>query len=537
MTIRDRLTRFLLAPQIRAMEHTIEVLELAWRRGPALMDERALLTALQEADSYLVDYILQQRGYQLLTQQVSEYTEEDRLRVVDESRHMYRYDVQTARAVNMWTDFGFGQSVEIVPRDKALAEVWDEFWSAKRNAPLLKQRKIHRMSNAVINDGELFFVFFGSAVDGKTTIRRLGTRDVSRIVYEKDDPDVPLFYVKATTGKNEIWYPDWCATKEQLGTIELPRNAKRVEEDANAVVVDGKETRVTNVKVLHVAYDEVGGRGWPLLSRVYVWSRVLRNFLGDRAAVSKRVAMFVDELTHAGGSRAQDAIEAKFQSALDRNTYLDTNPSAPAGSTLVHNKALEVARRPLTTGAGDAMSDGQLFAGQVSAGTGIPLHWMGMPQALANRATAREMARPWNEQLERYQTMWSDVFQDMVEIVGENTEREYEDYTADISLQSPLGVDVEDIAEGMSAITEAFGVAAIDPDLAVEANNKLTERMLVALGIPRALDQDEIEESQAPEDVMLRALAGEVRAGRLGEEDAWAVVREAGMIAGDDGTD
>lgn len=127
-TVRDALTKALLSDHVEAMEHTLRVMEAAYRRGPAVMDEQALIAAMGEADNYLIDYVMKQRNFQLLTQVETEYTEDDRQRAVDEARHMYMRDVQSARAVNLWTDFGFGQSVEVVPHDERLAEVWGEFW-------------------------------------------------------------------------------------------------------------------------------------------------------------------------------------------------------------------------------------------------------------------------------------------------------------------------------------------------------------------------------------------------------------------------
>ncbi len=551
-SVRDRITRVFLSDHVTAMEHTIAVMENAYRQGPYLLSEKELVRQLSEADSYLVDYILRQRNYQLLSGAVTSFGEEDRLRAVDEARLMYHYNVQTASAVQMWTDFGFGQSVEVKPRDEVLAEVFDEFWTARRNAPILEQHRIHKLSNAVINDGEVFLVFFSSNIrqaarrsasdngadaqtdvdrKAKTTIRRLDTKSIARIVYERDDPDIPLFYVRITEDLGEVWYPDWRATPGQLASIKLPRNAKLVTDLGQKIVVGGKQISVTSAKVLHLAYDDVDGRGWPVLGRMYVWARVYRDFMGDRAAVARRAAMFVDEVIHGGGSRATAAIENKFQSSLGTSSWgHDANPPAPAGSTLVHNKAVEVKRRPLDSGAGDAQNDGQMLAGQVSVGTGIPLHWMGWPQALSNRATAKEMRAPWNEQLERYQTFFVAGFQAMVEIVGMNAGG-FEDYTTDVSLQSPLDVDVAEIQDLMTAVTDALTAGTVDTALGLLANNALVTRGLMTLGITdvqAALEDNGNEGGTAPDDeeisvtdrVVLAALADNLQDGTITAEQA-----------------
>ena len=88
-TVRDRITKTLLSDHIESMNHTLRVMEAAYRRGPAVMDERALIEALGEADSYLIDYVMRQRNYQLLSQVDDDYSEEDRRRAVKEAWHMY----------------------------------------------------------------------------------------------------------------------------------------------------------------------------------------------------------------------------------------------------------------------------------------------------------------------------------------------------------------------------------------------------------------------------------------------------------------
>jgi hypothetical protein len=96
---------------------------------------------------------------------------------------------------------------------------------------------------------------------------------------------------------------------------------------------------------------------------------------------------------------------------------------------------------------------------------------MGWPQALSNRATAREMKSPWVEQLNRYQRLWQQAFADMVEIVGMNAGGQFGTYESEVNLQAPLDVDLAEVAQSMGAITQALAGGAIDYDLAQEANN------------------------------------------------------------------
>ena len=352
-------------------------------------------------------------------------------------------------------------------------------------------------------------------------VRRIGTLEISEIIYDPDDRDVPLWYVRRQVGKKDIYYPDWRATPAQLALAKLPEAAERADELSQQVAVDGKLTPVTSVRMMHVMWDEEDGRGWPMLTRTYEWARVLRNFLGDRAAVTKRVAMWVEEVKHGGGQRATDNIVQNLSSTYGASNWgQDTNPAAPAGSIVVTNEALELSRRPLTTGAMDAMSDGQMFAGQVSVGSNMPLHWLGSPQAVSNRATAREMARPIVEQLKRYQRLWEQVFKDMVEIVALNSDKEYADVSADAGIQVPIDIDIDEVAAAVDAIVGAMSSGAADLDKSTDAINKLVDLTLKFFNLQPMEEGDEPEEPE--EESALAEMAGlALERVKLGELDAW----------------
>jgi len=501
--VRERLASLLWANEIKAVQRSLDVLEDAWRSGPAVMTDSQIVRALQEADSFLLHRVLEQRGWVLATRGDWEYTEEDRLRAVREARRMYDTDMQTQTAVAQWTDFGFGIDVDIEPRDEALGEVFEEFWTARRNQPVFGQRNLHKLSTTLINDGEVFLAVFGSRIDGKATVRQLDTTAITEIITHPDDPDTPLYYVRGIAGKPSIYYPDWRATKEQLSLVDIPSNAILATDQYKKMDVQGVPTPVTSVMMVHLAYDERNGRGWPMFKTMYVWARMLQQFLENRAAVTRAVAAFVDEVIHPGGQRMQDALEARFSSGLTGSQWYDsTNPMPPAGSTLIHNKGIDVERRPLQTGATDALGDYQMFAGQVARGSRTPIHVI-VPQAMSNRATAYEQSKPWYRALQRYQLLWTDFFTDLVEVVAMvhtlATGTEFDDLETDVSLQSPIDVSADEYAAAIGAVKDAAQAGAIPAVIATTAIIRLTERMLMALGIAPDLPEWEVPEKVEPE--------------------------------------
>lgn len=499
----------------RRNERIGHIIDTAYQRGPALVSPEMMLGRIGEIDRRLVDLLVQRQGWRVISGSGLlgsglQFTETDRLRVVWENRYHYHYDVQIQNAVQMWTDFGFGQTVKIEPSEEAAREVWEAFWSSPRNAPILKQRKLHKLSNIQVVDGEQFFEFSAAAAAGGSVpvIRRVATDEIKGIIYEEGDKDIPLFYVRETDD-GKIYYPDFEAKRsyaDKLDAVEIPEDARRADQASPEAEINtggrSEKRHVTDVVMQHVTFNEVDGRGWPQFMRVIEWSDSLRTFLGDRMTIAKAVAAFVDEVIVDGGSRGIDAVKSKFASSITTTSdWWEDNPPAAAGSQLMHNKAVEYKRRPLTTGASDAEADAMLVVGQVSAGTKIPPHYMGFPGAMQNRATARESSRPFIEQMERYQTFWTDVFQEWVEIVlwfdTQYGGKKEHDTTATITLQSPLDLDMVDVTALITAITSAQG--AMSAEVARLALDKLAMVGLEDLGI-RDLEPVALPEGVLPEE-------------------------------------
>lgn len=462
--------------------------ELLRRARDYAYSPETVIQQLSEVDSQLLDLLMRQRGLVPLLGERGAgmaWTETDRRAAVSDSRYMYHYDVMTARAINLWTNFGFGQHVRVVPKDEQLQEAWSEFFNARRNRPILGQRKIHQLSNILLRDGEYFLVYYVSTLDGEITLRRLSTDQIAEIIHEAGDPDIPLYYVQnapVTVGGRTygaVYYADWQATPEQLEKVTIPEGAIRAD--------DLREN--TRVVVQQVALDGEGGRGWPQMYRALDWARAYRNFLQDRASVAAAVAMYVDKLKVQGNQRAVDAVISSLQSTLTQANSLgalDRNPPPAAGSNWVENGSITRERMPLTTGAGDAQTDGMTIAAQFASGSDVPLHFLNRPDAMQNRAVARESGLPWYETIQRYQAFWVDVFADMVEIVGrmanEYGQASIDDFAAVITLDSPFEADVTETVALISAVSQAVGVGSLNGSVGQRVNERLLNLALTALG-------------------------------------------------------
>lgn len=516
MGIRERLGRALLGrDEMDKLQGAMELMSEAYRRGPYTLTPESLARQLGEMDSQLVDLLLRQRGYDLIAGRgylgQLEFSEADRLNVVDQARWAYHFDVQAGRAVNAWTDFGLGKEVVVRPQDEALAEVWDEFWTAKRNRNLLKESRLDDNSTMVVHDGELFFIFYAARAGGQTTIRRLQTNNISRIVYEADeggneDSDVPLFYVQSTIG-GEIWYPDWSASDAQLNAVELPTGVQRADQMREQ----------TDVRAQRVSYEDIEGRGWPIIRRAIAWYQGYKESLWDWAAVASAVAMYPRKIKHKGGSRATDAIQTSIQSSLATTGYgYDRNPPAVAGSTWIENQALAAEYdNPMRTGAMEWQQGTGLLAGQMSAGDGLPLVYRGRPDTNQNRSVAEVSTIPFDLQMSRYSTMWHDTYREWVEIVGTFAQRygapvrRFETFEADVSASRPatLATRTDDLVRSFSAIDAAAVNMTVDAQDARAALSSLMRLLLERFGLSVVADDDAASTTEpgTVEDVTMQA--------------------------------
>jgi len=458
-TLRERFTDFLLGDERRKLQESAQILYNAYLEGPFQLPPDQLVAQLKEQDSGLL-YDLVQSLYweQLGTVGYAGDLTAERTRAIDESRRLWKYNPLAQWTINLWTNYGFGENIEIQPEDEAAAEVWKEFWTAERNQFVLAADKIaDKFSNWLLVDGDRFLTFFASMVDGAATVRRINTKEIVEIVTDPDDDSKPLFYKRQWTtaqGQSRTWYyPDWEAFFEgSLERAKLPRGAVRADQQNQGTVVC----------ILHMAFngkDEDSLFGWPLLGAGSPWIRAQKRFMEDRLAVSAAKAMYVRKAKVSGGSRAVDNVIANLRSALSSTQRTETNPPAVAGSTLVENQAVDTTDLPMTTGAADAKTDSEMFAWMALLSGGVFPHYAGMGDAY-RLATATAMEAPIQRQFSRYQVFWSAQFRKMVRVVLQMKEQygraHFSTYEAEVSTDKLVEVDLDGMSQALGRVFETI---------------------------------------------------------------------------------
>lgn len=503
-TIKQRFTDFLLGEEKRKLQETTRILYEAYQAGKYEVSPTSLASQLQEVSPWTIEDLLLQVQYEAIgsSDQYGVSVQDERKYALNESQRLYKHDPMAQWQIWLWTFFGFGEDIQVMPEDENAAEVWSEFWEADRNVYLLSPDKLQYLSQKVLVDGEFFFVYYVNTLRGSTTVRLFNSSQISQIITTPGDDMEPLYYkrqwVDGDMHQNEMYYPDWLTFISYNGNmpeVDLPKGARLAH----------LEKPETIVLCQHVAHNiKSGNRGWPLLSTAAPWIRAHKRFREDRSAVAASVAMFVNQIKAKGaGSRGVDAIKQVLNSQLSQSKYNDTNPPSVAGSTFIANDASELSRMPLNTGGGDAKSDGEALLLMAGIGGGLYPHWMGAGDSY-RLATATSMEGPMLRQFSMYQKFWSAQFRDMVRVVLSMSEKYgggkiFESYEAEISTDRLIETDLQQVSQSISALYRDFIIPMMENGLLTSESTRLTNQavlriVLQALGVNDAneITSDEI---------------------------------------------
>jgi len=513
-SLRERVSRLLLKPELNEIARRESFVETAWRLRPHYFNQRELA----ELDPETIDWI--RRHLRRATDW--EPSESERLDAVYDQRLLFREEIITQRLVGLWTDFGFGQNIDIIVQNsekKSTAEaessgvtgedVFREFWTAKRNRPVLKARNLHRLSETLLLDGEIFFVFFIDKNTGQCTLRTVPTEQIKEIIEDADDPNVTLFYKRETTEDNgygkTIYYPDVYLDRDEGEDIaDLGDGRKLLDEylPSDAVRADEIKDDV-DVVMMRVSYRDFGSpaRGWPVMYAGAAWVRAYRDLAQDLAILTKNNAMFVRRIMADTGSRGLAALKARFQSSLAGGASSETNPPPVIGSTFISNKTVDIDEMPLNRTASESVNVTNILSAMAALSGGVYPHWIGRGEAF-RLATATAMEAPTLRLFSRYQAFWADVWRDMVHIVLDAAEKfggmnfPYDEREIDVNTDALLDVDLPAFTGALKNV-ESYLLPETITRLVLQAFNVPDANAIMDEQYPKEENQFDVEKLQA----------------------------------------
>jgi len=481
-----------LANERTEMRESLDRLYTAYEQGRFRMPPDQLVAQLSEYNSNVVVDLIRQRmgvnGYYYSD------PEQSRIYQQQESRQSWLYSPLAQWSVNTWTSYGLGEHVQVTCNDDDAQEVWDEVWN---NSALFDDDSIHNLSDSVLVDGDVYLAAFISIADGKVTYELLDTDEIVEIVTNPDNKNEPLYYkreyIDTDMATKCMYYPDWHTYfyhVEDLDKAKLPADALVTVSEVMS------QNNGTSVLVMHVAHNRKSNKtlhGWPILGIASPYLAAHKEFVETRLTVARNKASFVREITTQGGSRAVAAVKGRFDSQLGSASsgYVDANPAPVPGSTMIHNAGMTHTDLPMTTGAGDANTDNNMFAWMAGLGAGMFPTTMGLDTS--RWATAVAMDKTQAVQWSRYQSFWACQFRKMVELVLYAAEKwgsaSFEDKGCKVSIDTLSLVDFPGVVGPIAQMLNTIGTDATIPEQAKRA-------LLKAMWVPvlTALGTDNIDE-------------------------------------------
>ncbi|MCJ7829329.1 MAG: hypothetical protein MUP81_06285 [Dehalococcoidia bacterium] len=371
---------------------------------------------------------------------------------IKQSRLYHVRDPLAAQGIRIWTDYTFGpagMTWEVDEEEnKATKNVLDAFWYSRNNTPILGSRGQRKCSQKLLVDGEIFFAIF---LGPQSTIRTIDPLEITEIVTDPEDKEKPMFFKRS-----------W-SDAQSRPHLDYYRSMFNIKNEATKDSL-GKNIKMTDKAIVyHLAFNTTSQRGNPLLLPALDWIKQYRRFLAARVGMMLARSRFAYRKQVKGGQAAVDTVKAAFQ---------DKTPEA--GAILVENQA--VGMEPIQTpqDAKNAYDDARMIKLQVCAALGIPEQYFG-DIATGNLATAKTVELPMLKMFQSYQSVWSDAFQDIFDIVLEYNRIPEDQWYVDKDFPAIAPEDIFAAASAIVQMVTAFPEFQSAPEVQQQA--------LIALGI------------------------------------------------------
>jgi hypothetical protein len=456
-----------------------------------------------------------------------EFSRDGLRKLITLSRIMWLKNPLINRGVNVKAYYVWAQGINVEATDPAVNDVVQAFLDDPDNRVELTGHQARTQKEVALQvEGNIFFAFFTDAASGRVRVRTIPVDEITDIVTNPDDRREVWFYKRQRTesrfnlgtggydsSARTTYYPDW-------------RYVGRATSKPTSI---GGAPVEWDVPVYHL---KVGGLpdmrfGVPETYQGIDWARAYGSFLEDRATLAKALSKFAWIAKTPGGAKAIAATKAKLATTVG-TAMGERNPPPVTGSTAIMHPEMQMDPVKLA-GATIHPDEGRRFLLMVAAAAGLPETFYG-DASVGTLATAKSLDRPTELMCKDRQTLWADVWQDILDVVVEAAIRARKlapgvDRHIDVDFPPLLE---RDVVATVTSIIDAATLKGQTPAGTMD-DRTLVRLLLRALGVDQI---DELLELIAPEDgeslmaqmradkaEMAQAIAQRVQPGQGDEDD------------------
>lgn len=385
----------------------------------------------------------------------------NRREVNDQVRYYYHTDPTMHHMVQLENAYVFGRGMSIKAKDPDIDAWLQRFWKHPRNrASLTTTVAQHELNTELQMEGELFFIFYTSTITGQVTVRTLLPSQVAKVIPAKGDNKLQQYFLADFIG------PENRVERYPLLDYRVADKRKTLSQPEFA----GENTEVA---VMHVLRESVGGRGISPKRTSVRWTKALVGFMEDRAVMQLAASTFAFKQKIKGNRQAVELAQTRWSGYAAQLKYdKGENERRQGGNTFIENEASNLEQLKFDTMAGNAYHDMRMLRQMAGIGSGVFEHYLGDPST-GNLATATAMELPMLKQFEFGQQFWVDVYGEIGNFVVLQGIRYGKlggkaQYETDNSAGYPMWV-VEP-ARGIDLTVEAIFPPIVQKDVAVQAN-------------------------------------------------------------------
>lgn len=409
------------------------------------------LRFLEATTSVERELAIEDKGWINLSGIGGEVAPQKRINLVKLCRLYYTFDPLAAQAIRLWTDYSFGTGMtwEVDEENAQTKKVLEDFFYSRDNQPIFGSRGQRRLSDKLLVDGELFFAMFLGKPESR--IRTIDPLEITEIITDPEDIEKPMFYHRIWTDRGGKPHDDYYRSPFNVRNIKTKDiMGKTIQAEKDSAIV------------YHFPFRNLGQRGSGLLVPGLDILKYSKKYVASRVAMMLARTRWAEKITIKGGTAAVAAVKGTLEGQTPQ-----------AASTRIENEAATSEPIQPPQDARNAYDDYRMLKLQFCAAVGIPEQYFG-DIATGNLATAKTVELPMLKMFQSYQSVWSDAFQDIFDLVLEYNQVKSDWYT-DKNFPAIAPEDMFSAAQAILQIVTAFPEFASVPDVQTQA--------LLALGI------------------------------------------------------